>query len=306
MSRSRYDVAGKVALVTGAAQGIGLALARELHRRGATVALLDIDSDACAQAAAGFGTDRALAVGTDVADRAAVAGAVAEVLDRTGRVDIAVANAGVSPKPATLRTMDPAEYDRVVAINQTGVFNTVQAVADAVIARGGHIVTVSSAAAFAPGPAGSPYMISKAAVEQLGRALRLELAPHGASAGVAYFGFVETPMATGMLDDDPLGRQLDRMLPWPLRRRVTAERAAKVVADGIARRAPRTMTPAAWQPYALLRGLVNVAADGLAARDPRVHHLIRGLENTAETQVSDPGTAPLDAIATAATRPRDL
>ncbi|WP_007027944.1 SDR family NAD(P)-dependent oxidoreductase, partial [Saccharomonospora iraqiensis] len=175
--------------------------------------------------------DRALAVAADVTDRAGMAAAVAEVLDRAGRVDIAVANAGVSPEPATVRTMDPAEYDRVVAINQTGVFNTVRAVADAVIATGGHVVTVSSAAAFAPGPGGSPYMMSKAAVEQLGRALRPELAAHGVTVGVAYFGVVRTSMTTGVLDDHPLGRRLDRMLPRPLRHRVSAEHAATVVAD---------------------------------------------------------------------------
>lgn len=277
MLGSRYALTNKVALVTGAGQGIGLALATELRHRGAQVALLDSDPDACAQAVATLGTDRALAVPADVTDRAGMAEAVEIVVERFGRLDVVVANAGVAPKPATLRTMDPGEFDRVLGINLTGVFNTVQAATDAIVTNRGHITIVSSAAAFAPGPAGSPYMISKAGVEQLGRALRLELAPHRTSVELAYFGIVDTSMTTGVLSN-PLGRRVERMLPWPLRHRITAEHAAQVMADGIERRASRVLVPRVWQPYALLRGLVNPLIDGLATRDPRVRRLVRDLE----------------------------
>jgi NAD(P)-dependent dehydrogenase (short-subunit alcohol dehydrogenase family) len=274
-----YDVTAKVVLITGAANGIGLALARELHGRGATVALLDIDTEAGGRAAADLGPDRALFLPTDVRDRAATARAVADVVERFGQLDVVVANAGVVPPFATLRTVDPGEFDRVIAVNLTGTFNTVRAALEHVMGRRGHVVVVSSAAAFTPGVGGAAYMISKAAVEQLGRALRLELAIHGVTAGVAYLGVVDTAMTRRVLDTDPLGPRLDHMLPRPLRRRITADRAAKVIADGIARRAARTMSPVAWQPYALLRGMVNIVIDRRAAGDRRVHNLLRDLEH---------------------------
>ncbi|MGV9680948.1 SDR family NAD(P)-dependent oxidoreductase, partial [Nocardia sp. NPDC003482] len=214
----------------------------------------------------------------DVTDRAATADAVDRVVAEFGRLDVVIANAGIAPEPATLRTMAGQAFDRVVAVNLTGVFNTVRPALDPVVAAGGHVVVVSSCAAFAPGMAGSPYMITKAAVEQLGRALRVELAAVGASAGVAYFGLVDTEMTHDTLDRDPLGRILATMLPWPLNVRISAEHAARVVADGIERRAARTISPAGWQPYALLRGAVNVVLDSRLARDPRVHELIRRVE----------------------------
>ncbi|WP_082392984.1 short-chain dehydrogenase/reductase [Nocardia arizonensis] len=271
------DPRDKVVLITGAATGIGRALAEDMIARGASVAIVDIDGTAAAAAAAALG-DNAFARTADVADRAAMRAAVAEVHERFGRLDVVVANAGVVPEPATIATMDPAEFDRVVGINLIGVFNTVHPALPHVIAVGGHVVVVSSAAAFAPGMAGSPYMTTKAAVEQFGRALRVELAASGATAGVAYFGIVDTAMTHGTLDDDELGRDVGELLPWPLNRRITASEAATSIAEGILRRAPRTIAPIQWEPYALLRGAVNVVLDDRLARDPRVRDLIHQVE----------------------------
>ena len=273
-----YDIAGKIALVTGAGQGIGRALARELHWRGTTDAALDVDEPAVAVLAEELGADRALALTGDVRERDAMADAVERVVERFGRLDIVIANAGVAPPTATLRTIDPDEYDRVIGINQTGVFNTIHPAIEPVIASRGHMVIISSVAAFVPGVGGSPYMISKAAVEQLGRALRLELAANGASAGVAHFGFVETGMTRDAIDGDPLVRRATRRLPPPLRRRISADEAARAVVDGIARRAPRTIVPPAWRFWALLRGVVNLAADGPVAAHRETHAVVRELE----------------------------
>ncbi|MBF6336707.1 SDR family NAD(P)-dependent oxidoreductase [Nocardia abscessus] len=286
--RRGYAVAGRVALITGAGRGIGRELATVLHERRASVVLVDVDEDAVAAAAATLG-DRSLAIAADVTDRAAMRAAVDRAASHFGRLDVVVANAGVVPRPATVRTLDGSDFDRVMDINLTGVFNTVRPALDRVVAAEGHVVVVSSCAAFAPGMAGAPYMISKAAVEQLGRALRVELAPFGATAGIAYFGIVDTRMTHDTLDHDDLGRELDGLLPWPLNVRISADRAARIIADGIERRAARTIAPAGWEPYALLRGAVNVVLDSALARDSRVHDLLRRVEaRTAATHVNRP------------------
>ncbi|WP_328400242.1 short-chain dehydrogenase/reductase [Nocardia sp. NBC_00403] len=274
---AELNVRDRVVMITGAGAGIGRALAEKLYRTGAFVALIDIDQNAAARVARSMG-ERALVVRADVSDRIGMREAVSRVRERFGRIDVVVANAGVAPEPATIRTMKPADFDRVIGINLTGVFNTVHPALDDVVAVGGHVVVVSSAAAFAPGMAGSPYMVSKAAVEQFGRALRVELAAVGATAGVAYFGIVDTAMTRGTLDDDELGEEVTALLPWPLNCRISVSDAAESIAQGIARRAPRTLAPAQWEPYALLRGVVNVVLDQLLADDERVRALLNRVE----------------------------
>lgn len=273
-----YDVAGKVVLITGGGDGIGFALATLLHRRGARVALVDVNTSSLHAAEVALGPERVVTVTADVRDRGAMKAAARLVTEHYGRVDVVVANAGITPPPATLRQIDPDEFDRVLDVNLVGVFNTVHPLIDEVVNTRGHIVVVSSAAAFAPGLGGASYMISKAGVEALGRALRLELAGHGATAGVAYFGFVDTQLARATLDDDEIGRKLDASLPGPLRHRISPEAAAIVIADAIARRAARTLAPAIWEVWAWGRGVVNVLADSYLARDRRTHKIIHELE----------------------------
>jgi NAD(P)-dependent dehydrogenase (short-subunit alcohol dehydrogenase family) len=277
---STFDVAGRAALITGAGQGIGLQVARTLYDRGASVALVDLDVGRLDAVVRELDPERALAIGGDVRDREAMAAAVQLAAERFRSLDVVVANAGVAPVAATLRTMDADDFDRVVAVNLTGVFNTVHPAIEPVIAAGGHIVVVASAAAFLPGPAGSAYMITKAGVEQLGRALRIELAPHGASAGVAYFGIVQTAMTRDTLDEDPLGGEMQRQLPAALRRRITAAQAGEVIADGIRRRAPRTIAPRAWSAAALLRGLGGLL-DWRIAGDATMRRVLASVEGRA-------------------------
>lgn len=271
------DVHDRVVVITGAGAGIGRALAEKMYRAGALVVLIDINERAAATVGRSMG-ERALVVRADVSDRIGMRQAMSQARDRFGRIDVVVANAAVVPEPATIRTMNPADFDRVIGINLTGVFNTVRPALDDVVAVGGHVVVVSSVAAFTPGMAGSPYMVSKAAVEQFGRALRIELAAVGASAGVAYFGVVDTAMTRSTFDDNDLGAALAALLPWPLDRRISVDEAAESVARGIAQRAPRTMVPAQWEPYSLLRGAVNVVLDHQLARDLHLHELIHEVE----------------------------
>lgn len=274
----RLDVRDKVVVITGGGQGIGLALAERLSAQGARLALIDINAETLADAVRRLGPDRALAITADVRDRAAMAAATKQVIGDLGGIDVVVANAGVTPPPATLRTVDLDAFDRVIDINVTGVLNTVRPALEEIIARRGHVSVVGSCAAFSPGVAGSAYMISKAAAEQMGRALRLELAPHGATAGVTYFGLVETDLARATLDDDPLGARVGQLLPWPLNRRMTADAAAKVLEDGIAARSARVVAPKAWVPYAVLRGALNGVLDERIVRDKKVHELVHDVE----------------------------
>ncbi|MEV6071371.1 short-chain dehydrogenase/reductase [Nocardia sp. NPDC052001] len=275
-NRPSLDVCGRTVLVTGAGSGIGAATARALHERGAALALVDVDEIAVKKIAVELGGD-ALAMSADVRDRAAMAAVVDRTVANFGRLDIVVANAGVAPPAATIRTVDADAFDRVLDINVTGVFNTVRPALEHVIERRGHVVVVASAAAFAPGAGGSPYMMSKAAVEQFGRALRIELAAVGASAGIAYFGVVETPMVRDN-ESDPLIKEITGLLPWPLSRRISQEHAARVIADAIANRSAQTIAPASWLPYSLLRGVANLLIDDHAAASKSMHELLRRVE----------------------------
>ncbi|CAM3590564.1 short-chain dehydrogenase/reductase [Smaragdicoccus niigatensis] len=271
-----YEVSGRVAVVTGGADGIGLALARKLKTRGASVAIIDRNAEALESARTVL-RDGVLYLEADVRDREVMAKHIQHVVDHFGRLDIVVANAGVSPDPATIRTIEADEFERIIDVNLIGVFNTVKPAIEPIIESQGHIVLVASAAAFMPGMGMAAYMASKAGVEQLGRALRIELAPHGASAGIAYFGFVQTAFVRP-LDEDPLLREFNAQVPLPLRHRATPEQAAKAVADGISRRAATTVTPAIWESIALLRGLLAAPIDRYLTADSWTHGAIRAIE----------------------------
>ena len=276
MSTQRFD--GKVALITGAAQGIGFETARLFAERGAAVVLVDLDAARLDKAVSGLGDVRALAVEADVRALSSMEEAVGKAVGEFGRLDYVVANAGITPPPATLRTVDPEAFGRVIDVNLLGAFNTVRAGIEAVIAARGHIQVIGSCAAFAPGMGGSAYMISKAGVEQLGRALRIELAAHDASAGVAYFGIVETALTRATLDDDELGREIGAELPWPLNRRITAEQAAGAIVGAGANRRARVIAPRQWTAYSVLRGLINPVLDLKLERDKGIRDLIVRLE----------------------------
>ena len=191
---SPYDLNGKVALVTGAARGIGFETARQMHLRGASVAVLDLDAEEAREAAERIGP-RAIGLGGDVTDQNAMFAAVAEVVEKLGGLDVAVANAGIAQKQfATARGISGEEWERVFEVDLLGVWRTVRAALPQIVERRGQMVVVSSVYAFANGMGNTPYAVAKAGVEALGRSLRVELAPHGASASVAYFGWVDTKL----------------------------------------------------------------------------------------------------------------
>jgi NAD(P)-dependent dehydrogenase (short-subunit alcohol dehydrogenase family) len=215
----RFDLTDKVALVTGGARGIGLATTLALLARGAAVAIIDLDAAAVKRAATELHASRALGLAADVTDRIAMQSAVATAVERFGGLDVVVANAGIASRVARFRGSSPETFERVLDVNLMGTVRTVDAALPEIIRRGGHVVLVSSIYAFMNGVGAAPYAMSKAAVEQLGRALRVELRHHGASASVAYFGFIDTDMVNQALDRDPLAHTMLTALPKPLHKR---------------------------------------------------------------------------------------
>jgi NAD(P)-dependent dehydrogenase (short-subunit alcohol dehydrogenase family) len=280
----RYDLNGKVALVTGAARGIGFETARQMHLRGASVAVLDLSAEEAREAAGRIGA-RAFGVGADVTDEGGMLAAVAAVVDRFGGLDVAVANAGIAPPTVTTaRTMPGEEWKRVVDVNLIGAWHTARAALPQVSERGGQIVFVGSIYSFANGMLASPYAVSKAGVEALGRALRAELAPLGASASVVYFGWVETDLVRDSLDRRDGGRGariLGEILPAFLLKRITPAVAGAAIVRALEERAPRSFTPAVWRYLSALRGLMNPLLDHRMDHDAEIAAVVSEVEAAA-------------------------
>jgi NAD(P)-dependent dehydrogenase (short-subunit alcohol dehydrogenase family) len=276
---AHYEIGGKVALITGGARGIGLATAQALARRGASVALVDLDQGEVEAAAARLGDQRAIGLAADVRDASAIEAAVAAAVERFGGLDIVVANAGVAPPTGSVRTVPPQEYERVLEINLLGVYRTIHAGLEQIVARRGQAVVISSIYAFANGTLASPYAVAKAGVEQLGRALRVELAAHGASATVAYFGWVDTKLVQDAFEERRQIRGSDEQLfPAFLLKRITPEQAGEALARGIERRQPRVLAPRWWSGVAALRGLLGPLMDYAGSRSTRIHEEVRQME----------------------------
>ncbi len=277
-----YDLNGKVALVTGAARGIGYETARQLHLRGASVTVLDIDAAEAREAAERIGP-RAIGLATDVTDHSAVMQSVAETVERFGGLDVVVANAGIAQKQmATVRGIGVEEWERVFEVDMLGVWRTVRAALPQVVERRGHIVVTSSVYAFVNGMLNSPYAVAKSGVESLGRSLRAEMTPLGASASVAYFGWVDTKMVQDAVAAN--GDRMQQNLPEFLRKRITPDQAGAAVVRGIEERAPRIFAPKWWRYVSAFRGLINPLLDSRMDSDSRVLATIREVEGEADEQ----------------------
>jgi NAD(P)-dependent dehydrogenase (short-subunit alcohol dehydrogenase family) len=278
-----YDLNGKVALVTGAARGIGFEVARQTHMRGAAVAVVDLDAGEAREAAEQIGP-RAIGIGADVTDHAAMMRAVNETVERFGGLDVVVANAGIAQKEmATVRGIGTEEWERVFEVDLLGVWRTVRAALPQIVERRGHVVIVSSVYAFANGVLNSPYAVAKAGVESLGRSLRTELAPLGSSASVAYFGWVDTKMVQDAAEQQRFGK-IQEQLPKFMRARIQPSEAAAQVVRGIEERAPRIFAPKWWRYVSALRGILNPLLDRRVESDAAMITTVREVEAEADEQ----------------------
>ncbi len=267
-----YPVAGKIALVTGAARGIGFGTAEELTRRGASVVVVDLDKSAADEAAERLGAN-AMGLACDVTDEGALRSAVAATVERYGRLDVVVANAGIASRAATVNAMSGETAARVLDVNLMGVWNTVNATLPEIVRNKGHVVVIASVYAFVNGVGTAPYAMAKAGVEQLGRALRVELAQHGAGASVAYFGFIDTEMVHKGIDEDPLAQRVWENTPKLLHKRLQPSQAGKGIVDGIEKRAARIIRPHRWIAFSVLRGIINPLLDTAMVRDRETQEL---------------------------------
>jgi NAD(P)-dependent dehydrogenase (short-subunit alcohol dehydrogenase family) len=201
---------GRVALITGAASGIGRAIAQALAREGAAVIVADLNDQAGRAAATQLAEQgqRARFVACDVTNEAAVAAAVASALETEGRLDIMVNNAGILAPPAPLIDSQADDWDRNYTINMRGVFFGVKHAARAMLQSGGSIINIASVAGMGGAPKLGPYGATKAAVIQLTQTAALELARSRIRVNAICPGWADTPLV-----DDLDRSRLERQIP---------------------------------------------------------------------------------------------
>jgi glucose 1-dehydrogenase len=204
----------KVAIVTGGARGIGLAIARRFLEDGARVVIGDLDEDAGSEAAEALGELGPIRfVHCDVGDRLSVRNLVAATIDACGEIDVLVNNAGIVHGAAFLE-LSEEDFDRVLRINLKGAFLAAQAVARRMVKQveaggaPGAIINMSSINAVVSIPNQIPYSVSKGGMNQLTKAMALALAPHGIRVNAIGPGSIMTDMLASVATDRAARRRV--------------------------------------------------------------------------------------------------
>ncbi|MBK6659191.1 MAG: SDR family NAD(P)-dependent oxidoreductase [Proteobacteria bacterium] len=251
---------GQVGIITGAASGIGRALALELARRGATLVVSDIDGAGAAEVATAINAmrpDSARAVTLDVTDADAVAALVGDTVAAHGRLDLMFNNAGISIT-GDARDLSIAQWRRVIDINLMGVVYGSDAAYKAMARQGcGHIVNIASLAGLVPFPTNAPYGATKHAVVGLSLALRAEGEDLGVRVSAVCPGFVDSNIFNATEVVNASREKLIAGIPF---RKVSVEEAATRILDGVARNRAMIVFPAyaqlLWWGYRLVPDLL--------------------------------------------------
>jgi NAD(P)-dependent dehydrogenase (short-subunit alcohol dehydrogenase family) len=260
-----YDVHGKVAFITGAARGIGFEAARRLYARGASVALVGLEPDELEARAAELG-ERAAAFHADVSDPDQLTAAVDGAVARFGGIDICIANAGVA-NVGTIGGMAVEDFERVIDVNLLGVWRTIRATLDQVVARQGYVLVISSMSAVVHLPLMGPYTMAKAGVEAFADALRMEVAHTGTRVGVAYFSFIDTDMVRDSFAH-PAAALTRQASPAFMTRPIPLSAAGDAIERAVSGRLRITYAPRWSWPLIKLRGIVQPLIEAGTLRRP--------------------------------------
>lgn len=286
----RKSLKNRRILITGAARGIGAALAERLAKRGARLALIGLEIELLQEVGERCGADY---IGKcDVGDRAAVERVVAEAADALGGLDVVVANAGIAAQ-LPLIGGDPQVFDTVMRVNLQGTYDTLRVAGPHVAHRDGYMLLVASLGAAVHVPLMGAYSASKAGTEALGNALRGELSPTGARVGIAYFAELDTDM-TRRGFDTRAARAFAGTPHGTLTGLAPLEPAIDALEHGIRRRS-RTIASPWWVAPALpARALVQRVVDRVVRKKiGSVVATARGERSTLTTLQPD-GGEPID------------
>lgn len=222
--------AGKVAVVFGATRGIGRSTALALAEASATVVVTGRSRDNAEKVAAEVAerSSEAYVLPFDIADTDASVAAIDMILARYGRLDIAVANAGINPYFVRAEDLTPQEWDHVIAVNLRGLFFAIQAAARPMLKqRQGSIVSVSSVTAVKGSPRTLPYSAGKGGLDAITRTLSVEWADRNVRVNAVAPGYIETDLTEGMRRNPSLRKML--LDKTPLRRFGTPEEVAQLI-----------------------------------------------------------------------------
>jgi NAD(P)-dependent dehydrogenase (short-subunit alcohol dehydrogenase family) len=211
----RFDLTGQVALVTGAARGLGNACAMALAQAGADVALGLREASSAPELVQNIRAlgRRALPLQMDITRRAEIKSAVAETVKQLGRIDILVNNAGIGP-PNPVEEVTEEDFDYTLAVNLKGTFFVTQEVGRVMIKqRGGKIVNLSSQAGFVGLPTESVYCMTKAAIAHLTKCVAVEWGRYGINVNAVAPTFIRTPGTVKWLKDDAFRNDLLSKIP---------------------------------------------------------------------------------------------
>jgi NAD(P)-dependent dehydrogenase (short-subunit alcohol dehydrogenase family) len=245
-----YSLQGRTLFITGGASGIGAEVARQASARGARLALVDVDGDGAQRLAGSL--PNAIAITADVRDYEALDAAVAETTTAFGGIDVSFANAGIEIAHSA-RAVPLVELERIADINFTGVLRTARATLPHLIERRGYLLITASLAAILHAPPLSHYVATKAGVEAFGDSIRLELRHQGVDVGVAYFGFIDTPMVARGKGDPILAKFEEQSGQNFVGKTYPLSGAGNAVIRGMERRARRVLYPRWIRPMMVLR-----------------------------------------------------